>query len=136
MSVKITGCEDMRAALQSLGRKLFNKIGRSAAREAMWPMRDQVEANAPVATGALKKQVKLRAMPRSRTYAFGVQVIVTDPEKKPVEVVAEEFGWDTKSGSHAEGKGYMRKGFDSTADTALETFLLNTREEIFAGGRC
>ena len=69
--------------LEALDKKFRNKLCRDAVRKACKILAKQVQANAPVETGALKKSVKVRAGKRKKD-VISMLVIVTGGHDQPI----------------------------------------------------
>jgi HK97 gp10 family phage protein len=120
ISLEIKGIEELTAKLEALGKNGTKKVMRQAMRAAMKPMLDAVKSKIPVETGEMKRNVKLRALKRSRTQ-FGYKVELADPTGE-LGAVPIEYGWKTAKAKHKiEGQGNIRQAFELTKYTSLET---------------
>lgn len=77
LKIRIDGCKQLSEALEALPKAVTKKILRQAMRPAIKPVMAEAKENAPVKTGALKKNIKLKAAPRSTKF-IGIDVIVGD----------------------------------------------------------
>lgn len=115
MNLEIKGIEEIVAKLQALGKTGTKKVLRKAMREALRPMLQEVKARLPVVTGEQKKNVKLRALKRSRK-SFGYKVELSDPTGE-MGAVPTEYGWHAgKDKHHIEGQGNIRQAFEATKE--------------------
>jgi HK97 gp10 family phage protein len=74
-SIKMTstGVADVDRKLQRLASKEAKKVIRKATRPALKPVLQEARGTAPVKTGNLRRNIKIRALPRSRRF-FGSRV--------------------------------------------------------------
>lgn len=136
--IKITGIKETDNAIKELGKNLSKKIMRKSMREALKPVQQACKQNAPVDRGNLKKAIKIKAMKKSRK-GFGVKVEIGEGDFKGDTFYGafQEWGWKTgKRGSEnrheIKGKGYMRKGFDETKESAKEDAIKKIKKGIEA----
>jgi len=127
--IQITGIKETDRAIQELGKNISKKIMRKAMRESLKPVQQACKQNAPVDKGDLRKAIKIKAMKKSRK-GFGVKVEIGEGDFKGDTFYGafQEYGWKTgKRGSEnrheIKGKGFMRKSFDETKESAKEDAL-------------
>lgn len=78
--LRIQGDKQLIRKFNELPVKVEKTIARKATREAGRPMLAEAKRNAPVATGKLRKSLKLRALRRSRKGRVGVTVGTSNRE--------------------------------------------------------
>lgn len=77
----ITGDKELDKLLKDLAPAVAKKILRKALRPAMKPLHKEAKTKAPVLEGDLKRSIKLRAAPRSRSHV-GIDVVVSKKDWK------------------------------------------------------
>lgn len=120
---EIRGLEDFRRRLEAMNKKLRNKTIRDALRSGAKTMARAVAARAPVATGKLKKSVKVRAGKRKRD-TISMQVVITGGHPTPM-VAAAEYG--TRD---APAQPFIRPGFEATKDEVAASALGQIKQGI------
>ncbi|GAJ04189.1 unnamed protein product [marine sediment metagenome] len=118
MSITITGIKEIDKKLLSLEPKLAKKILRSSMRKVAKKVRGDIDF--PTDEGDLKRNVKIRAGPRSRS---SIMMDIRSTEDIPYASF-QEYG--TK---HIEGKGFMRESFEKNKEWAKKQM----QDEILAG---
>lgn len=73
----LTGDKKLNRKLKKLANKEAKKVVREAQRPALKPLLQEARDNAPVKSGELKKNIKIRAIKRSRK-GFGTKVSSSD----------------------------------------------------------
>lgn len=116
-AIRIEGTEALKRALADLPKKLQNKVIRQALRAGAKVFSQEVKAEAPKETGALKRSTKVKAGKRKKDY-LSVNVIVTGghPDSVPIFV---EYGT-----VKMEADPFLARSFDKR-ESAVETGLIN-----------
>ena len=129
-SIKLIGGKELDRKLKALPRKVAKKILRQALRAGAKIILAQAKANAPVATGQLKKSLKVRAMKRTRKGTVGFKVQTKAGDFKGDEFYGSFLEYGFRRGKRP-GKGaeytreivpaqpFMRPAFDSKKDEAV-----------------
>ena len=110
MSEYVKGAEEIIKKLEQLEKKTARKIVSSSLKEGLKPTLAVAVTTAPVLTGRFKESIKLKAGKKSRL-GPSYKVFSDIPEAGPIE-----YGHTKKSGTKVEGKGTLRKAYDSTKD--------------------
>lgn len=77
----VTGDERINRALKKISGKEAKGLMRKSMRPALKPVLQEAKSNAPSDTGQLKKNIKIKAMKRSRS-SFGMRVSMGRPGQK------------------------------------------------------
>jgi HK97 gp10 family phage protein len=95
--MSLFGDKQVMARLKGIAPRLRKKALTKAARMAMRPLLQAAKANAPKASGALRKSIKMRAMKRNRRGVVGVYVATGEKFFKGDQFYGgfQEFGWKT-----------------------------------------
>jgi len=134
VSVKITGIPEVQAALESLPDAVRADAIGNVLFDAAKPVADAARAQAPVRTGKLRQSIEiaLRARGQGQTArarrGSGIFVGSTSPLAH-----LSEYGT-----SRQPAQGWMRRSYDSTADTArqiMENGLLDAVMKAVAKAR-
>jgi HK97 gp10 family phage protein len=91
----LTGDEALNRKLATLTGPQQKKAVRQAARQAMRPVLAQAKANAPIRSGALRRNIRIQALRRSRS-RIGVNVTASGKSMQPGQAYyggMQEFGW-------------------------------------------
>lgn len=117
------------AGLRELSKSEAKKVMRKATRAGAKVMQPAVKSLAPVASGALRKAIKVRSIPRSRRWV-GATVRVGNQVGDNLHSGDQwyggpiELGWKTgKRGStnrkQIEGRHFIKQGFEQSKQQAL-----------------
>lgn len=125
--ITIRGLKEVSAKLRRVEPALGRKIIRRAFRQALKPVKARVRDLAPVKTGQTKAAVKVLAG-RSRRGRITMRVVIGKGAYKGDQYYAayQEYGFRLGSrkrgGSRPqiEGKHFMKRAFDETADKARD----------------
>lgn len=74
-NIEVSGAQDLAKLLRALPAKVAKKILRKALREGAKLIQQEAVARAPVRTGTLRKNIKVRAATRLKRGNIGVQVL-------------------------------------------------------------
>jgi HK97 gp10 family phage protein len=140
VSIDLFGDRELISAFEQLPEAIENRVLKYALREAAKPILQSARANAPRATGALKKSIKIRTMKRKKgRVGFTVGSSARDiPEGKEFYGYFQEKGWVTGKRTSADrqaqkkgiertpkmgqrripGKFYVRRAFDAHKELA------------------
>ena len=115
-SFSLNGLPEVKKALLEMDKKMSKTLLKKAMREGMKPMRAAVKAAVPVVSGDMRKAVKIRTLPKSRT-SFGVIVGIGDRDfvGKQYYAAMVEFGTSKQA-----PQGNLRKAFDATKDQSIQ----------------
>lgn len=93
-TIEIRGLEQLRKKLDKLGAAGVKKAMRPALRAGQKIMTKAAQAAAPVRTGLVKRNIKTRAMRRSRKH-FGMRTVLGEGfyKGKTFYGAFQEFGW-------------------------------------------
>lgn len=132
-TVIITGDKKVNRMLRRLSAKEGKAAVRKAARPALKPLLKEARANAPKgATGQLKKNVKIKALPRSRKHV-GARV-TSGPGKATND--GEFYGGFLDLGTKKiEANRWLREAADSKRKSVLAIYGKLLRKEIIARAR-
>ena len=125
----ISGFEDIDRRLRELEPKVAKKCLRKAMRPAMKEVQKAAKDNAPVASGKLKRNIKVRAGKRSRSNVY-LNVQVGDDAFDNFYPKFVEYG--TKN---QPAQAYMRRAYDQVGERAKELCLEKLLELIEAEAR-
>lgn len=127
----IQGMKEIDRALQALPDAVAKRVIKQAIRESLKPIRAAVRAETPVGrTGLLKKNIKIRSAKRTRKQRIWLDVGTSEKDYvgKQFYGAMVEFGHDLvrgghkKSGGrvvgHVDGRHFMERAFESTAEAA------------------
>ena len=89
--IKLLGAPELQRKLNALPDALEKKIVRKAMREAIRPVLASAKANAPLKTGKLKMDLRIRARKFKTRSKFGVQVTTAGGPDTPY-AAANELG--------------------------------------------
>jgi HK97 gp10 family phage protein len=123
MSKYVQGDKELIEKLQRLKTKDAKAAIRKGSRAGIKKILPLAKANAPVRTGTLKKNLKVKAIPRSRKYV-GTQIKLdyTGPTFYGAFV---EYG-----SKHVQARHFMQKATDDKQAVALDTAISVMKEEI------
>jgi HK97 gp10 family phage protein len=107
---KVIGDKEIKKKLGIFPKKIENKVLRTAMKEANKPLKDKVQANAPVKTGRLKRSVKIKAAKRSRKRSVGVRVTIQKGNEGAWYGALVELGTKRIKGRHFEERAYKEEG--------------------------
>jgi HK97 gp10 family phage protein len=126
MSIAIKGAKELERKLLSFEPKLAKKIVRTALRDGAKLILEAAKANVPVATGALRDSLKVRAM-RKRRFTYGIMVATAAGWFKGEQFYGAfvEFGT-----SRLAARPFVRPAFDSEKDAAEKTIVDGIRQGI------
>lgn len=146
----ITGGAELQAALSSLPAKIEKNIMRAAVRAGAAVLRAEARTNAPVATGALKKSIRIsskakggkinvtvKAGGKLAPHAYLVEYGTRPHQIKPGEAEALSVGGTVVGGVMHPGsqpKPFMRPAFDAKAQEAIEAVSAKIRERLTQQG--
>lgn len=109
----VTGDERINRALKKISGKEAKSLMRKSMRPALKPVLQEAKSNAPSDTGQLKKNIKIKAMKRSRTH-FGVRVSMQIPGQKentqrPFYAAFVELGTKKRKTTSGANRGTVRR---------------------------
>ena len=121
--LKVTGLREIDVRLQRLAPKVKKKIMRKAMRQSMKPILQQAKANAPVATGATKKAIKIKAAKRSRK-SIGIDVRIGEDTYKGDQYYASfiEFGAPKRK---LPPRPFIKPAYESKKDEVKKLVINN-----------
>lgn len=129
----VIGGRALRGALKDLEKKEVRKITRQAVREGLRPVRDAVEARAPVGeTGELKQNVKLRVAKGKKRGDIALEVRVGEGDFKGDQYYAAFIEYGT---SKMDAKPFMRPTYDEQADDVADKTTRRIVDEIEAAAK-
>jgi HK97 gp10 family phage protein len=99
--IKIQGLEQLRKKLDVLGKTGVKRAMRPALRAGQKVITKAAQAAAPVRTGLVQRNIKTRAIRRSRKH-FGMRTVLGEGfyKGKTFYGAFQEFGWKTGSRKH------------------------------------
>lgn len=110
----IKGIPAIEKAIRELEPKIAKKVIRKNIRKGLKPIKAEVEAQAPVESGATKASVKIRAMKGKRgRIGVNVQIGAGDFKGETFYAAFREYGT-----SKMEADPFMRRAFDNKAESA------------------
>lgn len=112
----LKGLPEVEKALLALDKKVGKKLLTQAMRAAMKPMKAAVQADVPVVSGDMKRAVRIKALPRSRT-SFGVSVQIGDKDFQGKTFYAAMVEYGT---SKQAPQGNLRRAFDATQAQSIQ----------------
>lgn len=146
----ITGGAELQAALSSLPAKIEKNIMRAAVRAGAAVLRAEARLNVPVATGALKKSIKISAKAtrgqinvkvtaggKGARHAQLVEYGTRPHEIKPDGAAALAVGGAVVGAvmhPGAQPKPFMRPAFDAKAQEAIAAVAAKIRERLTEQG--
>jgi len=126
MKVTVKGVDKVNKKLDSLKKKVLKKAIRKGSRAGAKIVQSKARDLAPVKTGALKKGLKVRALPRSRRYV-GTMVRLADTG----EVF---YGAFVDLGTHRiEARHFLKQAADDEKERAINTALAIIKKVIEQG---
>ena len=129
----VTGDKRLNRKLRKLTTGQQKKAFRKAARPAMKPMQGTVKKRVEQefdGTGDLRKSVKIRSLPRSRS-RVGVRVS-TSIGHAP----AQEFGWKAgKARRQIKGRGFMKQSAEKKRRAVMDDYLQRLNREIVSAAK-
>ena len=146
VTIVVTGDQEINAMLARLTGPQAKSAVRQGARHALRPVLAAAKRHAPKDTGTLGKNIKLRALKRSRV-RIGARVTSggrtstgksTDYTGDAYHGAFQEYGWTPgkrggKRGTKVPGKHFMRRAADESQEEALRRyrdFLRQKFEEL------
>lgn len=115
---KVTGLNEVRRAYRELPRRVAGKVVRGAIRQALKPVKAEVEKLAPRGeTKLLAKSVKIRARPKVRRGVIAIDVRIGEGDFKGVTFYAAFVDLGTKL---QPPQGFIERAFEATKDSAAE----------------
>jgi len=125
-TLNLIGEKALQRKLAALGRTGANKVLRKALRAGAKVIRTEAQANAPVLTGDLRANIRVRAMKR-RKQGVGVRVVVGDGWYQGDQFYGAFLEFGHRVGSRrlgdaratVEPKPFMRPAFDQKKDAAI-----------------
>lgn len=127
MSVRVTvkGTENLVRKLQTLKKTQSKKAIRKGSRAGCKLVQAEAKANVPVRTGALRKEIKVRALGRKAKKWTGTQV-TTKVEGGPTYYGGfVELGTKKMAARH-----FIKRAFQSVKGSAEQAFIEGIRSEI------
>jgi HK97 gp10 family phage protein len=121
--ITIRGLGKLTRQLRKLEPKNARKAIRKAARAAAKPVQIKAKDLAPVDTGLLRKEIKVRAVKRSRQ-RIGVRVTIGNRNFVGDTFYGgfQEFGWTTVNGRRVPGKHFLEAAADDNKSRVREIF--------------
>lgn len=131
-SVVLTGSDELNRKLARLKSKDAKKAIRKASRAALRPVLEAVKAKAPKRSGKLRRSLKIRALPRSRS-RVGARVTTGGKARQFAGETFyggfQEYGW--KSGNRKNpGKRFMKQSASAKKQRALSIYASETRRWV------
>lgn len=139
-SIVLTGDKALNRKLQRLAGPVAKKIVRQAARIAVKPVLSAARNTVPVRSGKLRRAIKIRALPRSRT-RVGVRVTLGDQEFTGETFYGgfQEWGWKTGKRNSTTaarrqipGRHFLLRAAESQRETALKIYAREISAKIRA----
>lgn len=127
VTLRFTGDREVRARLKALGSKLRRTIVVKAMAEAMGPMLDRAQSEAPEDTGNLESQIHLEVKGEQRGKMLA-QVVVRRVRYAP----AVELGAPNRD---READPFLTRAFDAEGNQAVNRALSNIADGIERGAR-
>ena len=138
----LTGDAELNRKLKKLSGKEAKKVVRKSLRPALKPVLQEARGNAPKDTNNLSKNIKIKSIPRSRTY-IGARVTSGSKKAKPGNENSGdafygaflEYGTKPRATKLGASRGrikpirYMKKAADKKREHAMRIY----REGIAAG---
>lgn len=128
-SVKITGTKEVEAVFKALPKVIQNRIIREGIVQAARLVRDSARFIVPVATGALKRSIKVRTPRRKRRGQIRRKVAAGTDEKTKAYARLIERGNEMYTGANAKTVKQMAQK-TRVAQPYLEPALHGNEEEI------
>jgi len=133
IDIRLLGDKQLQRKLTNLELAVQKKIVRKALRAGAKPMLATAKAKVNVDTGALKANIKIKALKRSRRGSFGVQV--TTPPREKLGIAADDPGYYPailEYGSATNrAQPFLRPAFDDNRSRSLDV----VKETIASGVR-
>lgn len=136
-ALKLNGAEALAAKLRTLPTRVANKVIRQSLRAGTKIILAETIAKAPVASGLLKRTLKVRAMKRSRN-RIGVQVVTEGGFYKGKAFYGAFVELGHKAGPRKLGdqpqevaaKPFIKPAFDAVKERAANVILQSMRQGI------
>lgn len=119
IELDVQGAKEIERKLKSLEPKLARKIVRQSLRKAAKPILKKAKENCPVATGELKKNLKVRAL-KKRKHSYAVQAGTSKGWYKGDQFYAGFIEFGTVN---MEPKPFMRPAFDSEKENSQKILI-------------
>lgn len=143
--VVVTGVKEVRRLFRNLPGKVAKKILRKTLREALKPIAADARTRAPVRTGALREQIKVRARAKRKAGFIGLEIRVGSHNfaGKTFYAGFQEFGTG-KRGTGKKGvttspgitaRHFMQQAFDAHSEKAAEYIKDELIRAIESGGK-
>lgn len=146
----VTGDKRLTRMLNSLGTKLAKKLHAKAAKVALKPVLREARVTSPVATGALRRSLTVRVLPRNRKGKLGAMVTTREGLFRGATYYGGfiELGWRagkrTKLGAanpeqdtrrKIPGRWFMKQAGDATESEAVKLYESELLELILSEAR-
>lgn len=122
----VKGDQEVIKMLKKLDPKNAKQAIRKGTREGAKVVQQKAKQLAPEKTGTLKKNIKVRAIPRNSQGAIGSMAVSEFRNTEGFYGHFQEFGWKTKSGRTVPGKHFMQQAGEEMESAAIQ----KTQEEI------
>jgi HK97 gp10 family phage protein len=120
LSVEVRGVPELQAKLQRLKKSTAKKAVRKGSRAGCKDIQKVAKEEAPVVSGVIRKNIKVRAMKRSRKRVGCVVEILDVPYGGPLIYGTKKM----------EANNFLGRATDKAGERALETAARITAEEI------
>lgn len=133
--VYLTGDKQADRRLKAIEAKLAGKIVRQATRQALKPVHLAARRNAPKDSGQLRRSIKIRALPRSRS-RVGARVTSgsgkSDFTGEAYYGGFQEWGWvaGTNNRRRIKGKEFMGRAAKDKRQSAVTIYRGHIRREL------
>ncbi|MFO1007566.1 MAG: HK97-gp10 family putative phage morphogenesis protein [Planctomycetaceae bacterium] len=122
---QIFGTNQVSKLLQGLEKKVAKKCLRQAMRPAMKVVLEQAKKNAPVDTGAVKRNIKIRAAKRSTRY-IGINVqIGSEGDYKGKQFYGSFLEYGTR---YIKPRAFLKNAYTSTKNEARAEAMRRLRD--------
>ena len=106
--------------------KIQKKVLRPALRAGGKIVRNSARQKAPIETGSLKRSIKLRALPRSRSR---IGVLISSDQK---HYVMMEFGWQSSPTEFEAPRPFLRPALRDNEANVKGTIRREIRRKLFS----
>lgn len=120
-SFTITGEKEILKKLDTVEKKLKGAFVRKALRKAAKLVQAKAKSTAPNSSGTLEENIKVRAMRRSRN-RIGY-IVSLSASTMPGNWYGNVVEWGRKNRFPFEGRHFLKKAYEQTAEQAKEQIL-------------
>lgn len=121
VKVDVKGLKELRAKLAKLKKTTANKCIRKGTRAGCKIVQQQAKADASKKSGALRKAIKVRALPHSRKWV-GTKVSLQIPYGSFVELGARK--------RNIKGRHFLKDAAEQAGERAVKTAMSITAQQI------